>query len=64
MFWGDIPKKLISSVNKDASFILTAPSPLDVGGFLGNGYFKKSNEVLKEVAISKDLDPTEYQIQW
>jgi len=64
IFWGDIPKKLISSVNKDASFVLTAPSPLDVGGFLDNGCFKKSNEVLKEVAISKDLDPTEYQIQW
>ena len=63
MLWGKHAKSFLPNILQEPNFILTAEHPLSEGWF-GNKHFSKANEILKEVAISKDLDPEKYMIKW
>ena len=63
MLWGKNAKSYIPNIQQESNFILTAEHPLSED-WAGNKHFTKANEVLKEVAIGKDMDPGKYQIEW
>jgi uracil-DNA glycosylase len=63
LLWGKYAKSFIPNIQLESNFILTADHPLEEG-WAGNKHFTKANEILKEVAIGKDMSPDKYIIEW
>jgi len=65
LLWGAHAKGYLEHISRETNFILASPHPSPFSadkGFFGNKHFSKTNEILKEVGISLEVD--NYEIEW